>query len=83
MTPGDKVKIKPYEDIIKDLDEHDVYKDSLFFDLERMRLYCGSTLELRSREDGTRNVWNVVGNSWYWHEDWMEFEFLKDEDFEI
>ena len=81
---GDKVRIKQFINIEMFLDEDDVYKDELFFCRQEMSQYCGSLVELRKptfTEYGW--AWRVYGNRWIWHEDWLESDFLKDEDFEI
>jgi hypothetical protein len=85
FSEGDTVRIKPKDYIT--LDENG-YCDYLFFAPVMFR-YCGNIVNLKchvdTRDATSDKVWEVTGNSWLWHEDWLINinPFLSDKDFEI
>ena len=82
---GDRVQIKSMD--ILPLDGYD-YHDYLYF-APLMSRYCGMIVTIKCpadpRDATSKRVYEVSGNSWLWHEDWLINinPFLLDEDFEI
>ena len=85
FNKGDTVQIKSKDDM--PLDDNG-YNDYLFFAFAMFR-YCGNIVKLKCHADPrdatSGKVWEVDGNSWLWHEDWLINinPFLSDSDFEI
>lgn len=52
-----------------------------------MERYCGNEVAIYGKADPrdatSDRVWEVSGNTWMWHENWLIKTFLSDEDFDI
>lgn len=87
MKIGDKVKIKPYEEIYNNKNADNSYGgfycDELLFD-PTMKTYCGQIGTLSHRKEKSYGtIWKVEENGWWWHSKWLIADFFSDEDFDI
>ena len=88
MKPGDKVKIKTYEEIKLRSGSSEgwynsFYADELLFETS-MKIYCGDDVTIFSKKvKSYGTIFRVEENLWWWHEKWLIEDFLSDKDFEI
>jgi hypothetical protein len=88
FKPGDKVKIRSYEEITKTLGHNKAHiKDGLYFELA-MKQYIGdSVYTIYSKDELGRSFYILEkpNDNWLWHSDWLKKvgkitlkEFLND-----